>query len=241
LVDSGPLKINQKIIGAFSVAIDITSRKEEQEKLTAINTEAQDMATWLDSYTEEIRAIVTQIKQNVSTINSLADNNASQIELTLSDISESVGISDNLDTSLQTLISDLNNIVKASSRFDDIADQTNILSLNTMIGIQCIPGEYQKEIKVIADEIKTLSIEVKNNTTNIQYEIKKLNTSVKTSLNHFQVLQSKLKSIHRRLNDDITADELKTIASEISIAMEESQTAASDLSKMSNTLYSLFK
>jgi methyl-accepting chemotaxis protein len=100
-----------------------------------------------------------------------------QLDNEISSLVESINIS--LDE-IKTLVSHSESIMEITGSISDIADQTNLLSLNASIEA-ARAGEHGRGFAVVADEVRGLSINTQKATERIDTIVNQLHESVKSS------------------------------------------------------------
>jgi methyl-accepting chemotaxis protein len=129
---------------------------------------SHEVSSQVKSHTDESRAIVAE------TIDSLAE------------IQASVGLSYEAITRLSENSNRIENIVNV---INDITKRTNLLALNASI-IAAQAGEYGKSFGVVADEIRTLSLQTGHSTSEITSIIEQIMTESKTAANNITITKS---------------------------------------------------
>jgi methyl-accepting chemotaxis protein len=139
---------------------------------------------------EQISSTISNVEQNAaishevsSQVKSRADESRAIVAETIDSLAEiqaSVGLSYEAITRLSENSNRIENIINV---INDITKRTNLLALNASI-IAAQAGEYGKSFGVVAEEIRTLSLQTGHSTSEITSIIEQIMTESKTAANN---------------------------------------------------------
>lgn len=142
---------------------------------------------------EQISSTINNVEQNAaishevsSQVKSHADESRAIVAETIDSLAEiqaSVGLSYEAMTRLSENSNRIENIVNV---INDITKRTNLLALNASI-IAAQAGEYGKSFGVVAEEIRTLSLQTGHSTSEITSIIEQIMSESKTAANNITI------------------------------------------------------
>nr|WP_319386928.1 methyl-accepting chemotaxis protein [uncultured Roseibium sp.] len=141
--------------------------RHDTRSLSDQSSIADENASSLASSIQELSASSSEIGNQVGVSNQLAD--------------EAREIADQANEGVLELKSAIDDIANVVSLISDIAKQTNLLALNATIEA-ARAGEAGRGFSVVANEVKSLSVETQSATEQIVSNIEKLNLSAEHSL-----------------------------------------------------------
>lgn len=181
---------------------DATSLSENVEKITEASVaQANDIALT----TTKTAKIAESIKQN--------SQNSSQMALFANDLMKNAHIGNELARKTAASMDDISSKVSAINQaievIDQIAFQTNILSLNAAVEAASA-GEAGKGFAVVAGEVRNLA----NSSANAAKQIKELVESANTTANDGKLIASEMTRGYANLNNDVqnTIELIKMVA-----------------------------
>jgi methyl-accepting chemotaxis protein len=194
-----------------TMTISVKSLASDSEELAASSLEVNTLS-------EEIAASIQQISRGAS----------NQSQLSVKAITDIKQMSDVVDHSL-------NDVEKTLNTIDDVAGQTNILSLNAAIEA-ARAGEYGRGFAVVADNVRRLAEETKTYSS----DIAKVTDNIVTNISQNVInLQETLQSFATQSEEFSASSEEVAAATEEQIAaMNQMNTTAQSLAKLAENLSS---
>lgn len=251
LVDSGPIiSKSGELIGAFSIAIDITRQKSAElevtlknESLATMRKDAEIMSSQLSTSIEAFKKTVNEIQDQVIE----NDDIAKDIHRFLGELKESFA---QFNTTLTPVISsvnmlgeDFNNIQSATALIKSISEQTDILSLNARIEAERSSSSNSNNhgFKVVAKEVKELAIKSKEITNKILKDSNHIREVLDSSASSLEVLRDKSDTITSEFNANSTSEDLSNVSSAIRNTLTQVDGSISEMSKTASNLNRLIR
>jgi methyl-accepting chemotaxis protein len=202
------------LVSSFSTAVE--SLKEIiqiiQSTSERVTTNGEDLASRINEVnvlTGEIATITHQISQGASTQSGFAADSINQL--------------DEMSNTIDGILVEIDQIVKI---INDIADQTNILSLNAAIEA-ARAGDQGRGFAVVADNVRRLAEETKINSSEISELSKKIVTKVHENVNKLN------ETLHHYAAQ---SEEFSASSEEVAAATEEQTSVMSQLSSAAQDL-----
>lgn len=216
--------INDINSSSTKAAEDTTENAAIAEELLSSNTEITENATKFSAVTHE------------SADRIMEDSN--EIEKTLENVAEIESIMSKASEEIDKLKIHLNSIFKMSDAISDIANQTNLLSLNASIEA-ARAGEAGKGFSVVAEEIKKLAeesakttTEIKDNVSLIDQSIGRVVEEIKHGADKSIEIREKSNNASKNLNEiTFKINEITSFINDISKNIDEQNKAAESLAK----------
>ena len=176
---------------AAGTILDISDQKKNQIRFR------EEMAPKIGALTDGISNIASTVRSATTQMNEMASQQANMTE-SARKMEESVDASMEIITSIK-----------------NIADQTNLLSLNASIEA-ARAGEAGRGFAVVANEVQTLSNSTKETTDHISEILGGMNTSIKDMLNKITQISETVATENSEMEEiDSTIEELHDFAVEI--------------------------
>ena len=176
---------------AAGTILDISDQKKNQIRFR------EEMAPKIGALTDGISNIASTVRSATTQMNEMASRQANMTE-SARKMEESVDASMEIITSIK-----------------NIADQTNLLSLNASIEA-ARAGEAGRGFAVVANEVQTLSNSTKETTDHISEILGGMNTSIKDMLNRITQISETVATENSEMEEiDSTIEELHDFAVEI--------------------------
>lgn len=176
---------------AAGTILDISDQKKNQIRFR------EEMAPKIGALTDGISNIASTVRSATTQMNEMASQQANMTE-SARKMEESVDASMEIITSIK-----------------NIADQTNLLSLNASIEA-ARAGEAGRGFAVVANEVQTLSNSTKETTDHISEILGGMNTSIKDMLNRITQISETVATENSEMEEiDSTIEELHDFAVEI--------------------------
>ena len=159
------------------------STQEQNESIIGLTTTIDEFSKAIESLANgstelasEVNNLVTNVETTENKVNETfgqVQEGSTKIEDMTSNMKSVYGISKELESSVDNLHSGLQGITEMVAIIKDIADQTNLLSLNASIEA-ARAGEQGRGFSVVASEIRSLSDSCQNSVVNIEETTQKL-------------------------------------------------------------------
>lgn len=162
-IETSTEKQNESVLGLTETVGELLRANENiADGATQLASEVNTLALNVESTENKVNETFGQVQEGSTQINDMTENMKSVY-----------GISKDLENSVDDLNSGLHGITEMVVIIKDIADQTNLLSLNASIEA-ARAGEQGRGFAVVASEIRSLSDSCQNSVVSIEETIQKL-------------------------------------------------------------------
>ena len=168
-----------------------------------LNDAVAQIQSYLDNQSKNLDNAVDELGQITQAITDTTNNSISMAEYA-KNVTSSVQIGEKLanqtSTEMDEIVEQVNSINEAITIIDQIAFQTNILSLNAAVEA-ATAGEAGKGFAVVAQEVRNLA----NRSADAAKDIKNLVESATLKATEGKVISDKMKDGYNSLNEHISA------------------------------------
>ncbi|MFC7073535.1 globin-coupled sensor protein [Halovenus rubra] len=142
------------------------SINEQTDQMDQVSRQVANMSATV----EEIASTATQVSETSDQAETLAQEGSNTAGDALSAMEDIEGAVDDVSTDVAALQDQIDNVTQFTTIINDIAEQTNMLALNASIEA-ARAGEAGDGFGVVADEIKSLATETKQNAGEIEQTV----------------------------------------------------------------------
>jgi len=181
------------------------------------------------SAVEESTASIVQMTASINSVADKARNKRQSVTELLETTDEGIREIEDAKEAVSLMTSSINELLNITGLINDIADQTNLLSMNASIEA-AHAGDFGRGFGVVAGEIRKLAESSAANAASIESTLKKNVNLIK----NLEVTTEKSSSIFTRAGD--IARETDLVFSEITHAMDELSVGTGEINNAVSTL-----
>lgn len=227
----------QFVLEAYSYEEEYIRRKNEEQKVQIreqVASSSQNLAAISEETNAAFQQLTTQSHDIVthaskgSELSALTSERAvkgkvrlEKQNVVMTNIQESVN---DISADVQVFLEILKKVQGIVSLVTNIADQTNLLSLNAAIEA-ARAGEHGKGFSVVAEEVRKLSEETKHSVGNVSTLISDTNLQVEKLMNSLEKIRTGVKEGNKSM------DEIKLHFENILTVMEQNKSQNDDIEK----------
>lgn len=218
-IETSTEKQNESALGLTETVGELLKANENiADGATQLASEVNTLALNVESTESKVNKTFGQVQEGSTQINDMTENMKSVY-----------GISKDLENSVDDLNSGLHGITEMVVIIKDIANQTNLLSLNASIEA-ARAGEQGRGFAVVASEIRSLSDSCQNSVVSIEETIQKLTKLVNV------VMEKAKENLTIIENSEKQADKVSSSFNVIKGNVESISESTKDISKSIKTV-----
>jgi methyl-accepting chemotaxis protein len=229
---------NKEVAGLLDTAIQTSNNLTNDAKVKMNNMAA--FTTDLTSAIAQSSAAIEEMLASIRSIHQISDSRRpllSQMQLGFAQVGENL---DNTVKAVNTIESSVAAVEEMNKLITDVADRTNLLSMNAAIEA-ARAGETGKGFAVVAGEIRKLAEASASNANKISRSLKEITASVNTSVEVSKDSQSQAGSISGVVTSvQSSFDEISNGVSELSLGSKEISEALGVMTTSSRDIESLY-
>lgn len=191
----------ERLRDAIETVRDITQQvSDASQQLSAVSEENSASIDEVASTTNEFASTAVAVSENArnmvasaEAVKEISDRGLRQVRVSSEAISAIASSSAASQEAMQNVQAAAERISGIVSLISDIAEQTNLLALNAAIEA-ARAGEHGRGFAVVADEVRSLSLETKKSVTEIENVVQELTSNVEHAV---QVIQQTDEAVER--------------------------------------------
>lgn len=180
---------------------------ESSRDVSAMDEEITSIVSAIDSQSEAVSMSSTAIEEMTASVSSIAHLTNSKQEtskLLLDVVSQGGEFVENTFDNIKSVYEELNDIKGLVEIIKDVADKTNILSMNAAIE-SAHAGDAGKGFSVVADEIRGLAESTGDNVKDINSAITSISTRIESALKASEESSEMFNTINRDISEFMNA------------------------------------
>jgi|GEM_PF-604338 len=228
-----------------------------KEVLQQVSTSTNELATGANQISEDVSDISSSLKMIEDMLTSLVQstqemNSHSTMTIHLVEQgrnymnSQSVGMQNNVEATknvahtINELAQSVSGISKITRTISEIADQTNLLSLNASIEA-ARAGEHGQGFAIVAQEVRNLAEESSRSAKEVFNLVQTIERGIKQAIENINKNESVVAGQHKLIQDTTSiftaiVDSTKSIADQIQSFTEESRSMLESTQKIASTM-----
>lgn len=212
---------------------------ESSKDITYMDEEIVKIVDNINNQSQAVETSSSSIEQMTASVSQIANLTAKKQQSTkdlLHIVAQGGESVENTFDNIQQVNSELIQIKELVEVIKNVADQTNILSMNAAIE-SAHAGEAGKGFSVVADEIRSLAEYTSNNVSAINKAIKSISVRIESSLQASEESSSVFEKINRDVNEFSDAmTEISSSIDELAQGGEEVLRATSQVSDLNDSV-----